>query len=566
MEIAQELLRYNKLIKPEAKKALEGDSSWAGRLIEALDEGADIPMLIDMDSLYQLGFDGMRSGPGVTAGVEPRRAGSPEEDGGRTAHLTLQQGSGPGCGIPAGEEIISLPLKDPKPISPGPEPLKDRGYLMDRLPSVNRKHSFGGRPRPLASEYDGEVRITFDPAAHMGSKGRINDFQRLFQDRYRVLRDILRSQYGDLHPTEDIGSLNLTEGPVRIVGMVIEVRTTKRGHTLMEVEDPTGRVKALISRGKGLNGIRVVEDEVIGVIGKFKPDDRGGTGIVFIDEIVRADVPFDYRRRISHVKGITAAFTSDIHIGSRNFLSREWDRMIKWLNGEGGASTGRDEAGRVKYLVVAGDLVDGIGAYPDQEKDLVCRDIDRQYDMLAEAFSKVPSYVEIILIPGNHDAVRLAEPQPALPAEYRDLFHNDHIHFLTNPSFFSLSGVNVAAYHGKSIDDLVTQYSSVTYENPVKGMVEMVRSRHFSPTYGMRNQLAPEEVDLLVMREVPDILVSGHVHRFGYENYRGIHLIQGSTWQSQTSFQRMMNLKPQPAKMALVGLDSPDDIRTWELN
>jgi DNA polymerase II small subunit len=308
----------------------------------------------------------------------------------------------------------------------------------------------------------------------------------------------------------------------------------------------------------------LVDDETVGIVGKFSRDDNSTSGIVFADEVLRPDIVQHLKRR-SGTKGEIAAFISDIHAGSRHFLSRDWRRMVRWLNGEDSGSLDPGIAGRVKYLVVAGDLVDGIGIYPDQDKDLDIPDISRQYEMLAGILSEVPSHIHIILVPGNHDAVRLAEPQPALPREFTECFSNERIHFMTNPAYFSLSGVSVTAYHGKSIDDMVQLYKDVTYENPLEGMKEMLRSRHLGLTYGMRNQLSPEDRDMLILREVPDILVTGHVHRYGISDFRGVCMVQAGTWQSQTAFQRMMNFKPQPSRMALIDL-SNWETNTWDVN
>ncbi|MFW3146962.1 MAG: hypothetical protein ACMUIE_09145, partial [Thermoplasmatota archaeon] len=74
-----------------------------------------------------------------------------------------------------------------------------------------------------------------------------------------------------------------------------------------------------------------------------------------------------------------------------------------------------------------------------------------------------------------------------------------------------------------------------------------------------------EERDMLILREVPDILVTGHVHRFGVSDHRGVCMVQAGTWQTQTDFQKMMNFKPQPAKMAVVELDLPNSMHRWEL-
>ncbi|MCK5774507.1 MAG: DNA-directed DNA polymerase II small subunit [Thermoplasmata archaeon] len=588
MPIVSDVLRFNHFLVPEAAQALGDNDDMAKKLISHLEDGASFPTFIGIDDLRGVGID-VASHPSVK-GSEPGKklhrdikARTCEDQEVAVEGGEMSSGTSGGISIPKTIEKRDdvAPVSDLLPgASPGTDLLRpelgDVSELVKRTTSLRRstlssvarpliKEGVGGKPRPLAAEYDGDVKILFDPVEHMGSKGKIEDFRRLFLDRYRTLRNILRTQYGELIPTEDAGTLQPSDEHTRVIGLVMELRTSKNGHIMFDLEDPTGSVKVLISKNKEIFNNKVVDDEVIGIVGKFKKDDRGPSGIIFADEVFKADLPFDYQRRTSEIRGLTAAFSSDIHIGSVNFLRKEWDRMVRWLKGEVGASIGKREGGCVKYLVFAGDLVDGIGIYPNQDRDLICKDIGKQYEMLAEAMSDIPSHVEIILLPGNHDAVRLAEPQPPIPREYQEYFYNDHLHFLSNPAFISLSGVRVTGFHGKSLDDMVTQFKDVTYETPVEGMREMVRSRHFGPTYGMRNQLAPEDVDLLIMREAPDILVSGHVHRFGYTNYRGMHLIQGSTWQSQTDFQKMMNLQPQPAKMAIVGLDSPDDIRTWEL-
>lgn len=72
--------------------------------------------------------------------------------------------------------------------------------------------------------------------------------------------------------------------------------------------------------------------------------------------------------------------------------------------------------------------------------------------------------------------------------------------------------------------------------------------------YGARNALAPEKKDYLAMDLVPDIFVSGHVHGAGYMEYRGVRLINASTWQAQTDYQAKHNFNPDPAIMPIVNL------------
>ncbi len=422
------------------------------------------------------------------------------------------------------------------------------------------------RPRAPASDEEGGLQVLMDPSERLGSTGKIEDFRNLFIDRYRALRELIVKQNPDLLPVMDISSIYGTEDGLTFIGMVSDSRTTKNGHQMLVLEDTTGSVRALLSKTKEVFKTRLVNDEVIAVTGRYKSGDRRGGGIVFADKVVRVDVPQFHRRRVSTSKGLLAAFTSDIHIGSRMYLAEDWDRMVSWLRGERDANLPADMGRRVKYLVISGDLVDGIGVYPEQEKDLKIMDISRQYEALAGSLSRIPEHIELVLIPGNHDAVRLAEPQPPIPDEFQDLFSNSKVHFLSNPTHFSLSGVHVSAYHGRSLDDLVTLFKDVTYECPIQGMKEMLRMRHFSPCYGMRNQLSPEETDMMVIGEVPDILASGHVHRFEMDVYRGVQMVQGSTWQSQTKFQKLMNFKPQPSRMGIVDLGDAQRVYDWALN
>ena len=585
-DLARRLFRHQRLLSPDAHDTLANSPSLLDRLEIALEDGVDLPLVIENYHLETLGseklsdieptmgtvkLDGSLTDK-ISKETKDSSIGSKNQE--RSEDMVKKIESPPSVPLP--RKLSDEPsIPDPSLISIPPnvelegisssvsEIMKHRGRTAS---SINRRTGPGGRPKPLAAEYDGDLKLIKDISSQIGGQGKIEDFRKLFMDRFRSLKGMLLKQYGALEPCLDIFDLRGSEDMVRFVGIIESVRTTKNGHTMIMLEDPTGTIRALVSKKKrDLHAVRLVNDEVVGVIGKYKSGDSRGGAIVFADSILKVDIPGPHRRRLSEIKGLTAAFTSDIHIGSRMYLEKEWNRMVKWLRGEKDASLRAKDGSCVKYLVLAGDLVDGIGTYPDQDKDLLIKDIFKQYEALGESLSLLPDHIEIVLIPGNHDAVRLAEPQPPLPKEYQECFSNAHIHFLPNPAFFSIHGVHVAGYHGKSIDDLVTLFKDVTYEDPIEGMKEMLRFRHFSPTYGMRNQISPEENDMLIIEDIPDIFVSGHVHRFGLDYYKGIQLIEGSTWQSQTPFQKMMNLKPQPARMGVVELDLPDSMHGWKI-
>jgi DNA polymerase II small subunit len=157
------------------------------------------------------------------------------------------------------------------------------------------------------------------------------------------------------------------------------------------------------------------------------------------------------------------------------------------------------------------------------------------------------------MMPGNHDAVRLAEPQPALPEEIKSLF-DPSVMFVGNPCYLQIEGRTILAYHGRSMDDFVSSVRNLTYSEPGDIMREMLRRRHMAPIYGGKTALAPEQKDYLLIDRVPEIFVTGHVHACSVGEYRGIKLINASAWQSQTAFQRMHNQMPDPAKVPMIHL------------
>jgi DNA polymerase II small subunit len=386
----------------------------------------------------------------------------------------------------------------------------------------------------------GEVKILKDITGNSTCEGNIIDFARYFNDRFQSIKRIL------VRRRELVGCVPITkamqlEREVRCIGIVNEVRTTKNGHKMIELEDEEGKGLVLITKESPLIDEQVIQDEVIGVVGKVAK--KGG--MIVANEIVRPDVPITGSMEPSD-SSAQIAFLSDIHVGSITFLRDKWDRMAKW------AKTQAKKEG-LQYILVPGDCVDGIGIFPDQEEELEIEDIFEQYHLLAELLKELPDHIQIIVQPGNHDAVRLAEPQPAFSDEISRLFDSSVLQ-VGNPCYLEIEGRVILSYHGKSMDDLVNAIQGLTYNHPLEAMREMLRRRHLAPIYGGKTAIAPEKKDHLVIEQVPDIFVTGHVHSAGISDYRGVRLINASTWQDQTSFQRMHNFVPDPAKVPMVHL------------
>ena len=407
--------------------------------------------------------------------------------------------------------------------------------------------------KPSSSEYDPEIKIINDVTGKSTCEGKTSDFTKLFLNRYDVLRKILRNQRREMANVIPINRIKRSGvKDIQIIGIIEEVRTTKNGHKLIEIEDETGTATAIVlkdNREATHMASGIILDEILGMKCQLSKDGD----LLIVQSIVFPDVSIQNGKHRSKVP-VCVAFLSDIHIGSKQFMETEWQAFLRWINGEMGNSRQKDVAGKIKYLVIPGDAVDGIGIYPNQDKELSIVDVYRQYETLAEQLELVPDHISIVLQPGNHDAVRPAEPQPAFEKEIRDLFSDKDITFVGNPCYFSLHGVEILSYHGQSLLDFATNIQCLRYNDPLEIMKVMLKKHHLSPVYGGYTPLAPEHLDYMVIDKVPDIFVTGHVHLATIGEYRGVTLINASSWQSQTSYQKMLNFIPDPAKLPIADL------------
>src|SRR3972149_5967931 len=104
------------------------------------------------------------------------------------------------------------------------------------------------------------------------------------------------------------------------------------------------------------------------------------------------------------------------------------------------------------------------------------------------------------------------------------------------------------------MDDFVSALPGRTYAKPLEAMREMLRKRHLAPIYGGKTPIAPEAEDHLIIDAVPDIFVTGHVPPAPGRGHRGGGIVTSSTWQAQTSYQKMHNIEPVPARLPIVDL------------
>lgn len=391
------------------------------------------------------------------------------------------------------------------------------------------------------AERDGSatVEVVKDITGNSTGTGSYKEYAQLFNDRFEKLENILQKRVSPIpiKACEKSGGKSVT-----LLGRVTDVRTTKKGNRLVVIEDRTGESPVVFTDEKEMDLTEeVLEGEVVALEGEVS----GNGEILFGNAIHFPDVP-PRNAPTKADRPVKAAFISDIHLGADTFASDGWNNFVDWIRG----------AENVEYLFVAGDIVEGIGVYPGQEDILTILDMYRQYEVCGEAFSMIPDDVEIVICSGNHDMIRLAEPQPALPDKFTKSF-GDNVTFTGNPSTIKIEDdITIELYHGMSINGFTDSIPEANVDDPTTAMRHMVKKRHLAPLYGYNTRIATEEEDLLVLDGIPDVLHSGHVHTFGVDTYNGVTIMNTGAWQYQTDFQEKMNIVPTVANAAVMNLQN----------
>jgi DNA polymerase II small subunit len=258
---------------------------------------------------------------------------------------------------------------------------------------------------------------------------------------------------------------------------------------------------------------------------------------------------------------VYAVLISDLHIGSKFFMESEFQMFLDWLNSSG---EHKDIVSKIKYICICGDLIDGIGIFPHQDKELLEKDSYSQMEHATKLLSRIPKHMKVFLIPGNHDLGRRALPQPAIPKKYADRIYSlSNVTMLGNPCMINMDGVKTLMFHGQSLDDTIATIPGLSYSKPAEAMKILLKSRHLSPIYGQRTPIAPEVEDMMVIEEIPDIFHSGHVHVIDVDSYKGTLVVNSGAWQTQTPFQRAMGITPTPGIAIVINLST---LKPYQIN
>ncbi|MFH0906575.1 MAG: metallophosphoesterase [archaeon] len=390
----------------------------------------------------------------------------------------------------------------------------------------------------------------YDVTGKKLSQGKVDDFLKLFIDKYNSISEIIKTRV-DFEYIKISDAQNLPKNKkVDIIGMIYEKRKSKNDNFIITVDDLSGKVSLVInSKDPKLNleANNLLLDNVIGFKCSVLSKD-----MFIVNEIIYPDIPF-VSKQSNLTKDTYLAVISDVHVGSKLFLEKEFLDFIDWLNFKN--SEDEEIIKNLKYLVIAGDLVDGVGIYPSQFDELLIPDIFKQYELFEDYILRIPKNIEIFISPGNHDAVRLSDPQPAIPETFfKRLYHENNIHLIGSPSVVEIEGYNCLIYHGSALIGIYTTLQDMNMEKPDLAIKEVLKRRDLMPQFGQKQTFMPIEKNFMVIKQVPDIYIGGDVHTHAYSKYKGCHILNGSCWQSITNYQIELGHHPTYAKVLLFNL------------
>jgi len=349
-----------------------------------------------------------------------------------------------------------------------------------------------------------------------------------------------------------INKISNNRQSLAIIGIVIEKRVTKNKNIIIKFEDLTGEISGLVKFDNEeifKKGEELQLDDVVGIRAS------GNRDLLFIYDIFYPDAFLPQRTRFD--EEVCIAFLSDMHTGSKMHLQSNVEKFIEWINGDD------ETAKKIKYIFFVGDNVDGVGIFPGQEESLQLKSMKEQYGLLASYLSRIPKRITMFMCPGQHDATRVAEPQPIIDKNYAGALHEiNNLILVTNPASVKIfereKEFQVLMYHGASIHAFINGIPELremkAHRTPAKAVKHMLKRRHLAPMHSAVTYIPNVDRDPLVITEVPDMLATGEVHRLDIENYNGVMIITGSCWQSQTPFEEKVGNVPDPCKVPVFNL------------
>ncbi len=400
------------------------------------------------------------------------------------------------------------------------ESKKSKQYLKTREKTVHKITTTYHPPSQIKIEVDIPEKTTDKPD--------ITPFRRLFKDRFERLSSILVTHLnnaalvlkGNLLPEEIPRNKNGI-----LIGMVQDTRVLHTNKFVIQLEDPESEIITncvMVQDSKSFPEYRdIMRDSVIGISGVLPKNFRGGNITAFWGkDVIRPSFSKIHFKPTSEPHKLL--FIADLHFGSKYFSRSIFAKLINFLNLRGE---------EINTIIIAGDLVDGVGRFSDQKQEILVHSLQAQYEGLATLLKEVPSHIQIIVIPGEHDATQTVLPQPGIDKQIgKTLLKLPNLKSYGNPLRFSIEDLNFLVFHGQGNDMLFQKHLQQEPTNLILGIQHLLEYRHLCPEYGSFNPLAPFRKDYLVIDKTPNIIISGHFHQAYFKEYKGVKIITCGTF------------------------------------
>src|SRR5919109_2745118 len=173
-----------------------------------------------------------------------------------------------------------------------------------------------------------------------------------------------------------------------VSGLLMSKRGKKNGVEIV-IDDFSGSLSALATTDelKKQVSMLTLDQMVMLEVENIGNNKKGLQGFV-IKDIISPDIP-DHLPARSKIESY-AVLISDIHVGSKNFMEAEFIRFLNWL------SSSEDELVRkIKFICIGGDLIDGIGIFPNQDKELLETNTSKQVSHAVCLLNRIPKNLRV---------------------------------------------------------------------------------------------------------------------------------------------------------------------------
>ncbi len=307
---------------------------------------------------------------------------------------------------------------------------------------------------------------------HSGRKeATVGQISDRMNSRYQKISEILSKKI-ELANLISINRISQQNNKFSIIAMLKEVNPGDRS---LVVEDPTGTTSVYISDEAVGDFHYLVEDEIVGLVCDNEESSENK-----VTRIVFPDIPLSTRIATTQ-QDFLCMFVSDVHMEEDEFQPHALEKFADYLK-------------KIKQDVLVFVLGD------------VAKDPER-----LDKFQKMfPPNFSVMYLQGELEGVC---KENCLP----------------DPVIVDVGGVKIFLSHGKMFQG----YMERLKVSPENMLLQMVKKRHLSPTFGENPRLDDEK---LFLENVPDIFVIGHYHDPKTMNYKGTTLISLGSFVTQPIF------------------------------